>query len=432
MGTRPIWVMGIAVAIAGCGKVDHESIEQWRETRRGPQKLKRALADPDLTADLRAHAAQALVQIGEWDAVHATLTDMAVGQRGPLVSALAGRLAVAAQPADGPPSAVQAGAKDALFGLREFAAAADLDRIDTHLADWIGENYIDRSGRGRITGETLVRHLGRRAAPKVIAQARSLVATPADAKGQIPMLPDDLLLGLAFTGDPEAAGLLIDIQAKEHAEPTLQLRASQALFTAYVSDTATPRPDASALKPHVTRLAASVLDETLPGRAVNNGVAIIASAGPPECVAPLLDLIRRPRSEEAFLWLAVQQGLHCGGAAGIAKTVESISPDVSYQRGILDKYLWKKIVKLEPSDQVVASCRALLQSSSWVGRVTGIECLGMVGKRSDAEAVLALAADSHALQGWWGDQSGLPKNARKGPITLGGVAQQVARKLETM
>jgi hypothetical protein len=88
--------------------------------------------------------------------------------------------------------------------------------------------------------------------------------------------------------------------------------------------------------------------------------------------------------------------------------------------------------KLDPASTVAKQCRALLESKSWVARVTGVECLGMIGNKGDAEAVRALADDKTALKGWWGDQSELPKGERKKPINLGVVAQEVAKKLETM
>jgi hypothetical protein len=56
----------------------------------------------------------------------------------------------------------------------------------------------------------------------------------------------------------------------------------------------------------------------------------------------------------------------------------------------------------------------------------------MIGNKGDAEAVRALADDKTALKGWWGDQSELPKGERNKPINLGVVAQEVAKKLETM
>ncbi len=90
------------------------------------------------------------------------------------------------------------------------------------------------------------------------------------------------------------------------------------------------------------------------------------------------------------------------------------------------------MLKLDPRADVAKGCRAMLQSDSWVARVTAVECLGMVGSKRDAEAVRALAGDKAKLKGWWGDQSEVPKKRRKKPIGLGAVAQEVAKKLENM
>ena len=48
----------------GCEKTNHESIEKWRRTEKGPGKLKKTLRDDKLDPDLSAHAAMVMIDTG--------------------------------------------------------------------------------------------------------------------------------------------------------------------------------------------------------------------------------------------------------------------------------------------------------------------------------------------------------------------------------
>lgn len=413
-------------SLAACQGVSHDRIDEWRETEKGPSKLKAALGNAELDPDLRAHAAQNLVQISEYAYVRTALEGMPDAQRGPIVGKLVPRLQADAQSPEGTaPSQRSVLAKDALVDLRPLVDVATRERIDAFLADWMGSNYIDRSGRGRYRGEQIVRLVGARIAPKLLAEARRLIAAAPDAQGRIPIVPDELLKALALSGDPEAVDLLLDLARKDHPEPTLRRRAMAALYVAYVGDPAEPKPSPAGIKPHVRTLAALVRDPDQPGANVNDAFAVLAAAGEPECVDPLLDLVRSPEKAEAFLWVAVHKALLCVGADGVAQVVEAMPTDRGYERGILEKYLWNKMLSLEPKAAVAEGCRAMLSSASWVARATGVECLGRAGSRADADAVAALAGDRTPLRGWAG-------GGAKGAISLGSVAQQVANKLKNM
>jgi hypothetical protein len=381
--------------------------------------------------DLRAHAAQNLIQINEWVAVKEKLLAMSDSDRVAVVAKLVPRLTKDATASEGSaPSRMQSGAKDALFELRAHADDAVREQIDTYLADWLGVNFDDRWTRGRVRGEVIVKHIGRRVAPKLLARARQIIATPPDSEGRIPFMTDDLLKGLAYTGDPEAVGLLLDMAMTDHKEPSLRRRSMAALFVAYVQDPEEPKVDSAALKPHTGRLLGVIRDGSQEGGNINDAFSLLAAAGSPDCIDPLVTLIGEPDDAEAYLWVAVQKGLLCVGAENIAAIVEVMPTQWQYERGILEKYLWKKMYNLEPSHAVAKSCRGLLSSKNWVARITAVECLGKLGKKGDAPALAALANDKASLRGWWGDQSEVPKKDRKKPITLGVVAQEVAKKLE--
>jgi hypothetical protein len=420
----------VAIAACGEGEVDHGKLDEWRETQKGPSKLWTALGNSALSPDLRAHAAHNLMQLGEWTEVRRQLEATPEPPRGAIVAALVPRLEAAAQvPAGYAPSRMHTAAKDALFDLRAWSNPASRASIDGFLADWLGASFSDRVGRGVTSGVTIVKHVGAVAVRPLLVEARSIIAAPPDDQGRLPLFSDDLLKALAYSGDGEAAGLLVGLGRHSHPEPTLQRRAIAALYVAYVDDLESPRPPGSALKPHLDDLAAIITDRAQPGGSVNDAFALLAAAGLPECMAPFERLVARPGEAEAFLWVAVQKGLVCAGGEHAGAIVDAMPGDRPYQRGILEKYLWDKLVKLEPQGALIGACRELLKSPSAVARVTGVECLARIGSAGDAPAVAALASDRTRLRGWWGDQSELPARDRRPEPTLGSVAQEVADKL---
>src|SRR4051812_23536231 len=87
-----IAAMACAVASQGCEKADHETIDKWMHTAKGPAKLQKAVSDDALAAELSAHAAANLVRRGDDQIVYAALTAMAPARRGELVAKLAPRL----------------------------------------------------------------------------------------------------------------------------------------------------------------------------------------------------------------------------------------------------------------------------------------------------------------------------------------------------
>ncbi|HPH69580.1 MAG TPA: hypothetical protein PLF40_27700, partial [Kofleriaceae bacterium] len=50
--------------MTGCEKTNHENIEKWMRTAKGPAKLRKALKATDIDAELSAHAAANLIRTG--------------------------------------------------------------------------------------------------------------------------------------------------------------------------------------------------------------------------------------------------------------------------------------------------------------------------------------------------------------------------------
>src|ERR1051325_10633456 len=124
--------MGVAGLLTGCEKVDHDNIEKWSHTAKGPTKLRKALTDESIDADLSAHAAAMMVKHGDDLDAYAAFDAMVPARRSEVIARLAPRLwDIARIEADKDlPGTAQVIAKDALVRIRKWADDATRQRID--------------------------------------------------------------------------------------------------------------------------------------------------------------------------------------------------------------------------------------------------------------------------------------------------------------
>ena len=435
-------VLLFAAWLSGCDKVDHENLDRWMSTEKGVEKLTKALRSDEHDPDLRAHAAQNLILHPEalFGTVKDELDNMDKGEAQAVMEKLAPRLWDNARIAGemDVPTPEQAQAKDALFELRKYAGDKTRAQIDEYLIEWLAGGYYEgRAKVGRVAGREVIRAIGLPAAPKLLEGARRILIKPAGAEGEHIKMGDELLVALASTGDPEAAGFVIDLAIKDYKDETLPRRAMAALHDAYVAPAqGTPIPGRDALLPHIAKLAAVAKNENQPGEMNNDAVDLIAAIGPPECVPPFVEMASLPAAQSAFRWVGAQRGLRCGGALAIVPILEAVPKEYGFERALLEKYLWKEILAAPGAKQVAEQLRELLKSSSWVARVTAIEVLGMMKNKDtaaeDAKRIRALAGERTVLGGWWGKQKDAPPGKKKKDPTLGQVAQQVAADLEAL
>jgi hypothetical protein len=420
------------VLFTACEKTSHESIEKWETSKKGMGKLKSTLTDRSIDPDLSAHAAEVLLRKLEDSYVRTTFEQMESGRRAKVIEKLAPRLWGMAR-IEGEmtaPSQRQMTAKDALVDVRPWADQTTRDVIDGYLTDWLtGGYYEGRASAGRHTGAQIVRMLGPRTGERLIAEANRLIATP-DQGGKRRKIGDELLLGLAVSGSPEAVKLVLDIFAMDRGDTTLPDRAMVSLFRAYLdSGGAYPLADPVALKPHVARIAEIAKDDAQTPQIANDAVGLMRAAGMPECLEPLLGMIAHPHRNPRFLWVAVNNSLRCGGPAALARVAEGIPTGGSYHHKDLGGATWETIPTLGQREGFIEAARASLGSKSWVARWIAVETLGILAAKSDADAVAKLAGDKSRLTGFWGDQSQVPKAQRKPEPTLGQRATEIAATL---
>lgn len=419
----------LAIAGAGCEKVSHESISEWESTQKGPEKLADVLAG-DYKPDLKAHAAAVLVRIGKEEAARDALSKMPEAERTEVMGPLIDRLWADAE-IEGEltrPGPRQIGAKDAMFALRPLASDEIRQRIDARLIEWMTGGYFEgRARSGAASGRMVARAVGSGAGKALMDRAYAVLAKPPGEGGELPRLGDELLGSLAFSGNPKALALLMDLIEKPQKDPTLRRRSMNALHQAFVDPMGLEPVPGKALEPIADRLEAAAKNEELGGRINNDAIELLAAMGPPKCLRPFVSIVSYPHSAPAFRYIGTQRGIRCGGVEGIIPVTEALPVTGSYPEGILDKYLWSEILALPARKEAAQRARTLLDSKSWVARITGVEVLGKLASpetaAADAALVSRLARDRARLRGWY------PAKVKKPDPTLGQVAGQVAESL---
>jgi hypothetical protein len=416
----------------GCEKTNHENIDKWMQTSKGPGKLEKALVDESLDADLSAHAAANLVRIGMDQQVRDALDKMPQGRRTEVISKLAPRMWDLAriEREDALPGSGQIVAKDMLVTLRKYADAAQKQQIDGYLIDWYGVmSYEARAKVGATLGAQVMRMVGPAGGKKLISVLNGIIAAPGQETTKI-RIGDELMLGMAASGNPDAVKYLLDVARLDRGDATLPKRAMSALYRAYVNPGGVvDLADPAALVANLDELVAVAKDETLAGAPANDAIELIRAAGAPHCLEPLVSMVSLPHPNNRFRYTVAYAALLCGGPKAIPQIVGAFPDSGSYIAEELQGAVSGPIAKMSPPDQVKASLRELLERGSKVGKWVAIEALAAMGSTEDAPLIAALAKNKDRLTGYWGDQSGVPAKERKTDPTLGQRAKELADQL---
>ena len=425
--------MSIAVALAllvfaGCEKTNHENIDKWTRTSKGPGKLEKALTDEDIDPDLSAHAAANLIKMQHEPEVRDALEKMTPGRRTQLVGKLAPRLwdLARVENENQLPNAQQIVAKDALLTTRKYADDAQKQQIDNYLTDWYAvSSYEARAGVGMTLGAAVIRMLGAPAGKKLMSVANGVLAAPGQDKVKN-RIGDELMLGLAASGNTEAVKFLLDLVKLDRGDASQGKRALSALYKTYVDpgglfDLASPEPLVSSLD----QLVAIAKDDSLSGQIINDAVALIRAVGPPACLAPLVGMVKTPHRESRFKYVASYNALKCGGAKAIPEVVRALPDQGAYVRDELQGSISGEIAKMSPKDQVLTALRQLLADKSTVARWVAIEALAAMKSTEDAPKIAALSGNKDRLVGYWGERN--PEN--KPDPTLGQRAKELSEQL---
>jgi len=433
MFTRVLLFAVVALGLStGCEKTNHENIDKWTRTSKGPGKLEKALRDEGLDPDLSAHAAANMIRMGKDPDVRAAFDEMSQPRRVQVVAKLAPRMWDLARidREDALPGGGQIIAKDALISMRKYADDAQKQQIDTYLTDWYAVmSYEGRAKVGATLGAAVMRMIGPPAGKKLISVINSVIAAPGQEKTKI-RIGDELMLGLAASGNPEAVKYVLDIAKMDRGDPTLANRSMHQLVTAYVDpgglfDLADP----AALVANLDGLVAIAKDESMHGQPANDAIALIRAAGSPQCFEPLLSMVRLPHPDPRFRYATAYAALYCGGPKTIGAVVRALPESGNYVRDDLHGAVSGEIAKMSPRDQVLAQLRDLLSDKGRVTRWVAAEALTAMKSVEDAPKIEALAGSKDKLVGYFGDQSKRDPADRKTDPTLGQRAKELAAQL---
>jgi len=413
-----------ALSVTGCEKTNDESIDKWMKTAKGTDKLKKTLADENLDPDLSAHAGANLVKKQLDNDLRAGLDQMSPGRRTAVLGKLAPRLWNIARVEDEKmlPGAPQIQGKDALVMIRRYADDPQKQQIDGYLIDWYGvTSYEGRANSGANIGAQVMRLVGAPAGKKLMGVVSSVIAAPGQEKTKN-RIGDELLLGLAASGNPEAVRYVLDIAKMDRGDPTLRRRAIGALWKAYVSpgglfDIAPPEP----LAPNLPVIIAMLKDTSLEGGVINDLVGLVAAVGGPACFDEMVALIPSPH-DKRFKYVAAVAALRCGGVKSIPQVVRALPDTGAYEQAELEGTVVREIAKLTPRDQVLAALRTLVGEKSTVSRWVAIETLAFMKSVEDKPRISALTGNRDKLAGFWGETG-------KPDPTLGHRAKELADQL---
>ncbi len=415
----------LALGAAGCEKLDHENIDKWSHTSKGPAKLLQAVTSDRADPDLSAHAAANLIRRDDDREVYAAFEAMPAARRAQVIARLAPRMWDVARVESERelPGKPQAGAKDALVRLRRWADEPTRQQIDGYLIDWYCvASYEDRARSGFSTGASVMRMIGPPAGRKLIAVVNGVIAAPGQDRVRN-RIGDQLLLGLAATGYPDAVKYVLDLARMDRGDPTLASRALSALYKAYVAPEGFEPADRAALLPNLPALVAIARDDRMAGRPAHDAVELLQAVGPPSCLAPLLGMIGAPHPSPRFKFLVIQSALRCGGPGAVVEVVRAL-PAGGYAQDEIDGAISGEIARMAPRDQALAAARALLGEPSTLARWVGIEALGAMKASDDAPRVEALASHHEPLVGYWGQ-----RGQGKADPTLGQRAHEISTQL---
>lgn len=424
----------LSLPLGGCDKPNHENLDKWMRTKKGPDKLRAALSE-STDADVAAHAATNLLRKRLDGDVISRLEKLPEARRIAVIEKLVPRLWDMARIEGGEltvPNGDQVMAKDLLVDVRPLAEGAERGRIDGYLLDWYTSGFYDaRATPGRHAGAEVIRIIGSPAGDRLIPIADSILAKSLVGAERL-KLSDELLLAIAASGSPATVKYLIELSTmnRSDGDKTQGKRAISALYRAYVDPGGLfPVAEPSALVPHVQTLVGFAKSD-YEGRVVNDAIALVRATGKPTCIEPLVAVTAYPHAQFNYRYIGASAALLCGGAQAIGPVMAALPENASYARQQLGGAVWMVIAKLEDRDAVLAALRELAKGERKLGRWVAIEALAAMHSTEDLSILEAISSDRRKLTGYWGNQEDVPAKDRKAEPTLGARATELIAELK--
>lgn len=368
-----------------------EKIARWKETERGPGKLRDALQKSSLAPSLRGQALAALVELGMTSEAMGDLGKADDAERRPVVHEAIPRLVELARGAGVAGAATtraQREGKDALFALRAWAAPEDRDAADRALIEWTTVDLAGRMSAGANSSDKVLVAIGPKATPRLaelmvpgssqLVPAAAIFGKIADADARAraadqlierlrkmgPRLSDESLQALGLVGGPRATAFLVE-QAEHGSEAVRE----KALFALAQGN---PSQGDNALQASALRIAG---DRKAPGKVREAAFQMLEKM--PTAVNGLVALMRDP--DELVRWRAVEAALVAGKDTAVVPVLEALNPSGKYKKEDLDSYVVHDLALVGAS--AVAPLKTELASKNAVARQVAQAALAKLEKR---------------------------------------------------
>jgi HEAT repeat protein len=395
--------------LGGCNKPTSDSIQLWKTTQKGPERLHDALADHSVPPKLRAEAAVAMVDIGHAEEVDTVIAGLPADDRAEIAKTLVPSYE-AALSAQGPAGQRTLDYRDALFSLRQSVPAQgeDQKRIDAVLLPALegdlkagklrqGRHSLEKmlTAIGSDSGVMLVRVLGTDApytgAAELLAKigddatrdrgAAALVARAPKLKNT-DKRPDLIYKAIGGIGGPTAVRYLQEKVASGDKDDAV-------LATRALGERRDP-----AVLPFALKIAAdSKADKTVR----DEMFGILEGIGGLDSEKGLVGIISSDK-DEIVRYRAFESILAARKSDGIQPGLEAFPASGTYKKVDVDDLLVKLIEK-----QGGAARPALVKtlgSRAPLARMTAVMALEQIGHAPDAPALEKLAGDSTPVKGF--------------------------------
>lgn len=383
---RRVWtaivVAQLALASVACDPTP-EKIARWKETERGPRKLRETVQKNGLDPSLRAQALVALVEVGMAGDAVGDLANVDDKDRKAIIHDAVPRLAEVARGsgiAGAATTRAQREAKDALFVLRTDAALEDRAAADAALIEWTTADLNGRMSSGGHSSEQILLAIGPKAAPRLaelmqpgssqLVGAAAIFGKVADTDARARAadmliqriqkagprgLDEQALQALGLIGGPRATAFLVD-QA-EHARSDNEGAAREKALLALAQGNVAQGD--TALQAAALRIAG---DKKAPGKVRESAFQLLEKM--PTSVSGLVALMHD--SDETVRWRAVEAALAAGKEKAVVPVLEGLNPAGKYKAEDLDSYVVHDLVLVGPS--ALPPLKTELESKNAVAR----------------------------------------------------------------
>jgi HEAT repeat protein len=409
---RAASTLALALALAsGCNKPTSDSIQLWKTTQKGPERLHDALADHGVAPKLRAEAAAAMIDIGRAEEVDTVIQALPADDRAEIAKTFQPMCELAMKD----PSPDKALAyRDALYSLRQFVPPDEQKRIDAALVPALEADLkVGHLRQGRHSVDKMLTAIGPDAAAmlaRVLAEPEAVYPQAADLLGKI--------------GDPDArekGGVALVARAKDKGRaPKGKTKEPEgAIYKAlgavggptavkYLEEkvTGSDKEDAAfavrALQerrdPAVLPFALKVAGDPRADKVIRDEMfGVVEKIGGLDAQKGLLEIISSDK-EELVRYRAFESALVAGKNEAIGPALEAFPASASYKKVDVDDLLVKLIEKMNPSPR--PALEKVLASAAPLARMTAVLSLEQVGKAADAPALEKLAGDTSSVKGF--------------------------------